>query len=89
VKTAGGQDEPCTQNTQSSSNKNADDFDIIQESDRVHFPDVLERIKRGDVEIPVEIGEKKMITLLEVSERQRFYLLAGAALNYVRESLKK
>ena len=84
--TTGGQGEPCTQNTQSSYNKNTDDFDIIQESDRVHFPDVLERIKRV---IPVEIGEKKMITLLEISERQRFYLLAGAVLNYVRESLKK
>ncbi|MCJ7581088.1 MAG: aconitate hydratase [Candidatus Aminicenantes bacterium] len=69
--------------------KNPDDFEIIQENNQVDFPDVRERIKRGDVEIPVKIGEKSIITLLEVSERQRFYLLEGAALNYVRKSLKR
>ncbi len=69
--------------------KNPGDYDAIRAGTRVMFPDVRERITRGDVEIPVDIGEKRMVTLLEVSDRQRLSLLAGAALNYVRESLKR
>ncbi len=69
--------------------KNPDDYKVFQDGVQVVFPNVRDRLIRGDVEIPVEIGEKRLITVLDVSERQRFYLLAGAALNYVRESLKR
>ena len=50
--------------------------------------DVRERIARGDTEIPVEVREKKIFTFLEVSERQRQYLLSGGALNYVKQSFR-
>ncbi len=69
--------------------KNPEDYDFFRNGTQVLFPEVREHIARGDVEIPVKIGEKKIITLLEVSKRQRLYLLEGAALNYVRKSLKR
>ena len=50
--------------------------------------DVRERIARGDTEILVEVREKKIFTFLEVSERQRQYLLSGGALNYVKQSFR-
>ena len=50
--------------------------------------DVRERIARGDTEILVETREKKIFTFLEVSERQRQYLLSGGALNYVKQSFR-
>ena len=50
---------------------------------------VRERIARGDTEIPVRVGDREILTLLYVSDRQWQYLLAGGALNYVRESLKE
>jgi hypothetical protein len=34
------------------------------------------------------VGGQTIITLLDVSERQRRCLLAGGALNYVKEELK-
>ncbi len=69
--------------------RNPGDYEAVQAGTKVMFPDVRERLTRGDVEIPVDIGGKRMITLLEVSERQRFYLLEGGALNFIRESLKR
>ena len=50
--------------------------------------DVRERIARGDTEILVEVREKKIFTFLEVSERQRQYLISGGALNYVKQSFR-
>jgi aconitate hydratase len=54
----------------------------------VVFPDVRWRIERGDKEIPVEVDGRLVITLLDVSDRQRQHLLAGGTLNFVKNELR-
>ena len=49
------------------------DYDRFEVGDLVAFPNLKRHIENGDVEIPVEVGGKRMITLLEVSDRQRQY----------------
>jgi aconitate hydratase len=63
---------------------NPEDYDRLPKGARLVFPDVRKRIQRGDVEIPVEVGGNRIVTLLEVSDRQRKHLLAGGALNFVK-----
>jgi aconitate hydratase len=53
----------------------------------VKFPDVRKRIERSDREIPVEVDGRTIITVLDVSERQRKHLLAGGTLNFVKNEL--
>lgn len=64
------------------------DYDLFTEGARVTFPEVRDRVARGGREIPVQVDGKKIITVLDVSERQRRFLLAGSALNYVRDEIK-
>ncbi|MGV8073725.1 MAG: aconitate hydratase, partial [Syntrophobacteraceae bacterium] len=64
--------------------KTPSDYDLLEKGARVVFPNVRERIERGDTEIPVEVGGKTIITMLDVSDRQRKHLLAGGVLNFVR-----
>jgi hypothetical protein len=45
----------------------------------------IRRLASGDSEIPVGIGTRWNVTLLEVSEREP--LLAGGTLNFVRQAL--
>ena len=52
------------------------------------FPDVRRRIEQGDTEIPVEVNGRNIKNVLEVSERQRKFILAGGALNFVRHELR-
>jgi aconitate hydratase len=68
--------------------KDPKDYDRFSNGTRVVFPDVRKRIERGDREIPVEADGQTIITLLDVSERQRKHLLAGGTLNYVKERLQ-
>jgi aconitase A len=67
--------------------KDPKDYDILNKGAKVVFPDVRSRIERGDRDIPVEVGGKVIMTVLEVSERQRRHLLAGGTLNFVKEEL--
>ncbi len=53
------------------------------------FPDVRKRIEKGDVEIPVKVDGHDVMTILDVSQRQRQYLVAGGALNLVKEELSR
>jgi aconitate hydratase len=53
----------------------------------VVFPDIRRRIERGDREIPVDVDGQTIITVLDVSERQRKHLLAGGTLNFVKQEL--
>ncbi len=62
------------------------DYDLLEKGMILTLPDVRARIERGDVEIPVEAGNTRIMTLLEVSDRQRRLLVAGGALNLVRGS---
>lgn len=62
-----------------------EDFEKIEQGDALSFPELRERIERGDTEIPVLVGDTRISTRLTVSARQRRMLGAGGALNVVRE----
>lgn len=68
--------------------QNASDYERLHAGAQVVFPEIFERIVRGDREIAVEVDKQTIITILDVTERQRKFLLAGGALNYVKEQLK-
>jgi aconitate hydratase len=67
--------------------KNPADYDTIREGAKVEFREVRQRIKNGDTEIPLIVDGKEILTLLAASQRQRQFLLAGSALNYVKSSI--
>ncbi|MBW1786404.1 MAG: aconitate hydratase [Deltaproteobacteria bacterium] len=69
--------------------KDADDYERLKEGDRLEFPGMRTCIQSGDVEIPVICDNKRLITVLDVSDRQRKFLLAGSALNYVKGRMEK
>jgi aconitate hydratase len=64
--------------------KDPKDYERIAKGEMVVFPDVRKRIENGDREIPVEIDGRKIVTVLDVSGRQRKHLLAGGTLNFVK-----
>ncbi|MFC1822400.1 aconitate hydratase [Thermodesulfobacteriota bacterium] len=68
---------------------NSDDYDAFQKGSRVVFPEIRKHVEQGDTAIPIEVDSKTVSAKLEVSDRQREFLLAGGALNYVRKALKK
>jgi aconitate hydratase len=67
--------------------KDPSEYDLLKEGMKLVFPDVRKRIERGDREIPVEAGGRTIMTLLDVSEREREHLLAGGTLNFVKSKL--
>ena len=68
--------------------KDPGDYGRLSMGTKILFPDVRKRIERGDREIPVEADGRTIITLLDVSERQRKHLLAGGTLNFVNKELR-
>jgi len=62
------------------------DLDLFAQGDRITFPDVRRRVEDGSREIPVLVGGRELITILDVSPRQRQELLAGGTLNYVKHN---
>lgn len=69
--------------------KDPADYARIREGDKVTLPEARKRLERGDVEIPAQIDGETVITLLDVSGRQRRQLVAGGTLNFVRRELEK
>jgi aconitate hydratase len=67
--------------------KDPQDYDRIAKGAKVVFPEVRKRIENGGREIPVEVDGKTIMTVLDVSERQRKHLLAGGTLNFVKKEL--
>jgi aconitate hydratase len=65
------------------------DYDRLNKGDKIVIPGIRERVARGDKDIPVEVNGQKIMTVLEVSVRQRKHLLAGGTLNDVREQLRR
>jgi aconitate hydratase len=65
------------------------DYDRFSKGVKVVLPQVRERIERGDKEIPVEVDGYRIITVLDVSDRERKHLLAGGTLNYVKTELER
>lgn len=68
--------------------KDPQDYASVKLGDQVTFPEIRRRLAAGDTEIPVEIDGRQIITLLDVSPRQREHLLAGGTLNFVKQSLQ-
>jgi aconitate hydratase len=68
--------------------KDAADYEAIRVGAKFSIPGIRKRIAAGDIEMPAEIDGRKVITRLEATARQRQYLLAGGALNYVKQQLK-
>jgi len=66
--------------------KDPADYDLLQQGDRLQIPHLRTMIVRGATVIPVEVGERTFLTILDVSDRQRRELLAGGTLNYVRSA---
>ncbi|MDK2847144.1 MAG: aconitate hydratase [Desulfuromonadales bacterium] len=67
--------------------KDPADYEKMEEGMTLEMPDIFRRIQRGDIELPVSLEGRKIMAVLEVSERQRKSLLAGGTLNYVRQEL--
>jgi aconitate hydratase len=65
------------------------DYDKLEKGGRVVFPDVGKHVVSGATEIPVEVNGHRIITELEVSERQRKNILAGGALNRAKKEMGK
>ena len=62
------------------------DYDLFNQGCSLTFPDVRKLIEDGVKDIPVLVNGREIVTLLDVSDRQRKELLAGGTLNYVRKS---
>ncbi len=69
--------------------KDPADYDRIGKGMHVRFSEVRKRIEQGDREIPVDVDGRRIITLLNVSDRQRKHLLAGGTLNFVKDELHR
>lgn len=68
--------------------QNPADSDLGTQGEQIVITGVRQLVASGAVEIPVKIGSRKIITLLQVSPRQRLELLAGGTLNYVNQTQK-
>jgi aconitate hydratase len=67
--------------------KDPSDYDKLEKGSGILLEDIRSLLESNKEEIPVKYGGGSFITLLDVSERQRKYLLAGGALNYVKEKI--
>jgi len=68
--------------------KDPADYDLLQQGEKLLIPHLRTMIVRGATTIPVEVGGRTFLTILDVSDRQRRELLAGGTLNYVRTAGK-
>jgi aconitate hydratase len=64
--------------------KDPTDYDLIDQGDRVSFPNVRRLVENGSTDIPILVNGREITTFLDVSDRQRKELLAGGTLNYVK-----
>jgi aconitate hydratase len=60
------------------------DYESINTGDRIKLKNVRKILQDGLDEIPVLAGEKKIMTKISVSERERATLIAGGAINLIR-----
>jgi aconitate hydratase len=60
---------------------NPDDYDRINQGDKVVIQDIRSLVSSGNSEIPVSVEGWAMVARLEASQRERAMLLAGGILN--------
>ncbi len=63
------------------------DYDGLALGERLVFDGLRRRLEQGDSLIPVRVGRREIVTILDVSDRQRQHLLAGGTLNFIRNEL--
>ncbi|WP_305046002.1 aconitate hydratase [Geoalkalibacter sp.] len=68
--------------------KNPEDYALCAPGKKVVFPEIKKHLQGGAREIPVEVDGRTIITLLDVSDRQREHLIAGGTLNFVKQGGK-
>jgi aconitate hydratase len=68
--------------------KDPRDYELLKKGARVSLPEVRKGIAQGDREILLEVDGKRIVSLLDVSARQRLELLAGGTLNLVKKELQ-
>lgn len=61
------------------------DYNLIKQGDTLTLQGLRGLVSSGAEEIPVNLGDKVIIGILRVSDRERKELLAGGALNFVRK----
>ncbi len=66
--------------------KNPADINLFKQGDQISIPGIRHLVESGCREIPVFIDGREVVTLLEISDRERQELLAGGTLNYVKQS---
>jgi aconitate hydratase len=65
--------------------KDPADYDLVKQGDTITFKGLRSLVAAGAREIPVTVDGREIVTVLEVSERERQDLLAGGTLNYVKK----
>jgi aconitate hydratase len=68
--------------------KDPADYDLIKQGDLLSFKNLRRLVADGATEIPVMVGDREIMTVLQVSERERQDLLAGGTLNRVKLTAK-
>jgi len=61
-----------------------EDYDSITQGDAISIPDIRKLVEGGETRVPVYVNGRMIITILDVSDRQRRILAAGGILNMVR-----
>ena len=70
--------------------KDPRDYDTLEQGrDRRCFPRCGSGSNGATREIPVEVDGRTIMTILDVSDRQRKHLLAGGTLNFVKQELAR
>lgn len=69
--------------------ENPGDYDLFEKGGKVIFPDIRKRLVNGDSKIPVRVDGREVMTLLQVSDRQRRHLIEGGTLNFVKKQLEQ
>lgn len=65
--------------------KDPADYDLIEQEAKIVCNGIRELVQAGATELPVLVNGTEIRVLLDVSERQRYELLAGGTLNAVKE----
>lgn len=69
--------------------KDPRDYEKMNVGSSIILEGIRKHIESGEKEIPIKTDGTTIVALLDVSDRQRKFLLAGGALNFVRSELKK
>ena len=66
----------------------AKDYGLFKQGAKVVLPEIKSLIQNGETEFPVNVDGERILTSLDISDRQRKFLVAGGALSFVKAELK-